>query len=655
MHSRVFLALLLLFFGLFTSAFAQTISLDSLVVTATRTVQDTKQIPANVTVITQEEIAQAQPKSVADLLRGKEGVIVKDYTGNGKNVTVDLRGFGETAGSNTLVLVDGRRVNAIDLSGTDWTLIPIAQIERIEIVRGTGSVLYGDNAVGGVINIITKSPTEGLKVTAHGEIGSYDMNKENILVSGGSAGFAGMFSLGREETDGYRDNSYFDANNWNGQLTYYPQMGNLSMRINGGGHSDEFGMPGALDETMLRENRRAAKTPDDYAETQEHYWQWSGEYDANNFGRMSLDLGWRQRDSKSHWISSFYEAKSELDTLSISPHYEIHIPILNADNHLIAGVDVYQHELDSDSTYSSGEVDRDSVGAYIHDDISVSKDLTVALGYRYERVEFDMKQVDLSGFLSPLDDSTDSDEQAWEIGSTYQLNSDSAIFARVNKSFRIPLADELVVYDYTNGSQTINPDLKTQTDLHVEVGARSELTSRISGNVTLFQIRTDDEIFYNPLAYANENYPETLRRGVELGANYTLTENIVLSGTYSYLKAEFVKDSFDGNSVPGVPKQSGNLTLSLQDMLPGFDALVAYNYVGSSYAISDQENQWKKVESYGTVDLNLSYKKDYWKLFASVKNLFNEKYSEWVVANYLGLNYYPAPERNFVAGLELTF
>ena len=65
----------------------------------------------------------------------------------GKSASVDIRGFGETAPLNTLVLVDGRRVNEIDLSGVDWTQIPLDQIERIEIVRGAGSVLYGDNAL----------------------------------------------------------------------------------------------------------------------------------------------------------------------------------------------------------------------------------------------------------------------------------------------------------------------------------------------------------------------------------------------------------------------------------------------------------------------------------------------------------------------------
>jgi hypothetical protein len=111
-------------------------------------------------VITEAEIKKSNAKSIPDLLRTEEGILVRNLLGNGKNAQVDLRGYGESAPYNTLVLIDGRRVNSIDLSGVDWTQIPIDSIARIEIVRGTGSVMYGDNAVGGVINIITRLPSK---------------------------------------------------------------------------------------------------------------------------------------------------------------------------------------------------------------------------------------------------------------------------------------------------------------------------------------------------------------------------------------------------------------------------------------------------------------------------------------------------------------
>jgi iron complex outermembrane receptor protein len=125
------------------------VTLEEVVVTATRDTQEIRKIPANVTVITKDEIEQSNSKTVVDLLRNEADVVVRDFYGNGKTASVDIRGFGETGTLNTLVLIDGRRVNEIDLSGVDWSQISLDQVERIEIVRGSGTVLYGDNAIEG--------------------------------------------------------------------------------------------------------------------------------------------------------------------------------------------------------------------------------------------------------------------------------------------------------------------------------------------------------------------------------------------------------------------------------------------------------------------------------------------------------------------------
>jgi iron complex outermembrane recepter protein len=135
----------------------ETVNMDEVVVTASRFQEEIKTIPANVTVINTENIKNSTARNIPDLLRSQVGVHVNDITGNGRSFSVDLRGCGIAATTNTLVLVDGRRINQPDLSGTDWSLISLDRVERIEIIRGgRGSVLYGDNASGGVINIITK-------------------------------------------------------------------------------------------------------------------------------------------------------------------------------------------------------------------------------------------------------------------------------------------------------------------------------------------------------------------------------------------------------------------------------------------------------------------------------------------------------------------
>ena len=240
--------------------------LQEVVVTATRQEEEIRKIPANVTVITEEDIENSNAKTVLDLLRSEEGIVVRDLLGNGKTAQVDLRGFGETGPFNTLVMVDGRRVNEIDLSGADWAQIPLEQIERIEIVRGTGTVLYGDNAVGGVINIITKPPAEKLTATVGTIAGSYERIKGQASVGGGYENIAGSLYASYESTDGYRRNNEFRTRDVGGKIVFDPTE-YLSLNLSGSYHSDDYGLPGPLTEEEIAIDRRATTSPLDEAES----------------------------------------------------------------------------------------------------------------------------------------------------------------------------------------------------------------------------------------------------------------------------------------------------------------------------------------------------------------------------------------------------
>ena len=216
-------------------------TLEEVVVTATRDMQEIRKIPANVTVITGEEIQRSNAKTTVDVLRDEVGVIIRDFTGNGKTASVDIRGFGETGPLNTLVLVDGRRVNEIDLSGVDWTQIPIDQVERIEILRGPGSVLYGDNAVGGVINIITKKQEKPF--SARGEIirGSYLYHKESGSVGGKWGPLSAILHADYSSTEGYRENGFLRYKDVGGKIIYDLNE-NVIFNFSGNLHRDDTGL-----------------------------------------------------------------------------------------------------------------------------------------------------------------------------------------------------------------------------------------------------------------------------------------------------------------------------------------------------------------------------------------------------------------------------
>jgi iron complex outermembrane receptor protein len=640
------------------------VTLGEVVVTATRTEQRMQRVPANVTVIDEEDIKNSNAKNLTDLLRNEEGIVVRDLLGNGKRAEVDLRGFGETASSNTLVLVDGRRVNEIDLSGVDWKQIPLEQIERVEIVRGTGTVLYGDNAAGGVVNIITKVPSEKLQVATGISAGSYGHNKEEVSISGGHENIAASLFASYEDTNGYRDNNDFMARDFGGRIVFDASE-SLGFNLSGSYHSDNYGQPGAISEAQLDDDREAARFPFDDAEIVDQYLKLGVELDLERSGNIVTDFSWRERESESEFVEYTSAEERETKTWAIAPRYTWRGELFSRSNTLIAGVDLYRSEQDLVRFSGTplvpsglGKVERDSRGFYLNDEFSLLENLILSVGARHERVSHDIKQEDLTGSYAPLDDTVTEKENAYSLGLTLLYGDESAIFSRVNRSLRFPLADELLVSDFVAGEIRVNPDLKPQAGNHYEVGVRHYVTSDVQARVTLFRAEIEDEIFLNRFpSFSNENHPQTLHEGVEVGTTADLLKNLTLCGNYTYTKATFEKDPFKNNDIPAVPRHKANLGFRIHDLVSGFVLSGDYNYVGSSYAISDQANEFEKLNQYYTIDAKLSYEWKGLKAFIGVNNLTDQEYSEYGVIGGFprGRNFYPAPERNWVGGLEVTF
>ena len=158
MKQKIFAVIILLTLMTIPAYASDQEDLGRIVVTPYRYEESLDNAVANVTVLTSKDIKNSGASQVIDVLRSVPGISVRDYYGNGTQANVDMAGFGEQSLLNVLVLVDGRWVNSIDLSGVDWTQIPLGNVDRIEVIHGgSGSVLYGDNASSGVINIITKT------------------------------------------------------------------------------------------------------------------------------------------------------------------------------------------------------------------------------------------------------------------------------------------------------------------------------------------------------------------------------------------------------------------------------------------------------------------------------------------------------------------
>jgi iron complex outermembrane receptor protein len=650
--------------------------MDEVVVTGARSEEKVERIPANVTVIGQKEIATSNARNVPDLLRSQEGIVVRDLLGNGKTAQVDLRGFGESAPSNTLVLLDGRRVNEIDLSGVDWTQIPIEQIQRIEIVRGTGTVLYGDNAPGGVINIITKTPSDKFTASAGSTLGSYGYNNEVFSISGGSGKVAASLFGNYQATDGYRENNEFRAKNLGGKIVVDPSDW-LSLDLSGNYHSDNSGLPGPLTLEQFNANPRTTNFPLDEAKTSGGYLKLGSTMDFGGSGSLVADLAYRDRDAKSKFVSLYgtFLSDSNIETWAFTPRYVRGGNLMGRKNTLIGGIDLYQSQQSTSSQFGNppapsgmAEVQKDSIGLYVNDEFALLESLFLTLGARYESVQYDLSNTPLTGFPvppPPLSQTVSESEPAYAAGLSYVYSGQSSAFIRVNRSFRFPTTDELIEFDQFTGQPQVNSDLKPQTGVHVDLGVRHFLTPSIQANVTLFRAKIENEIYFDPnpspFIGTNANYPETLHQGVEVGGKADLFERLTFFGNYTYEEAVFEEGLYDGKDIPAVPRNKFNLGFRIHDVVPGALFTAVYNYVGASFLISDLGNQSPKLESYYTIDLRLSYAWKWINCFFGINNLTNQKYSQYgLVGQYPSGTpqqplLYPATDRNWLAGIELTF
>lgn len=166
------------------SAFAEetpVLELKQTVVTSDSFGTSVRETTKNMTVVNAKEIKEKGAKTIADALRGVPGVVVREM--DGSSPTIDLRGSGATAQFNTVILLDGIPVSG--LAGFNLNSVPVEEISKIEVLQGAGAVMYGDGAIGGVVNIITKAPTNKTVYGGAGlEVGSWRTIRENVHLGG---------------------------------------------------------------------------------------------------------------------------------------------------------------------------------------------------------------------------------------------------------------------------------------------------------------------------------------------------------------------------------------------------------------------------------------------------------------------------------------
>ena len=237
----------------------KTTDLGSIIVTPTRIERGLSEVASSVSVIRGSEIEHSDAKSVPDLLRDLEGVYIYDSSGVGTTGRINMRGFWGDMSTHQLILIDGIPQNKGKDKLVDWDLIPLDNIERIEVVRGPVSALYGDNAMSGVINIITKRPAVTAEAKMSASYGSFDTQNYKVSTTGVLKRVGYYLGTSRKSTDGFRRHSDYENIHLNGKLDFLIG-GGQDLKLSLDYHEKERGaQPWALTEAQIEEDRRLAR------------------------------------------------------------------------------------------------------------------------------------------------------------------------------------------------------------------------------------------------------------------------------------------------------------------------------------------------------------------------------------------------------------
>ena len=632
----------------------------------TRSDDSASYVTRSISVIGQEEIQNSTARYVPELLKSKAGIVVSETYDNPKGMNVDIRGSGDTAKRNVLVLVDGRRTNQMDISGADWSAIPLEIVERIEVIRGPSSVLYGDNASGGVINIVTKKAKPGIHAKAETEIGLHKYKRDGGTVSAENDWARGLFHYENTQDNGWRANTNYWANDWFGKLGLGPFYG-VGLDLSAGHHRDRNGLPGALFMSNIEQMGRGGTRFDgDHAWSQETFFtaapRWNFEWDGNSF-ELSGFNSFRRRLSKADFPSAGpQDTRNDIDSYEFQPKLSWTRQFNEwIRSKMTGGVDFFngKNDIQSAASWMVGglekiDIHKKSLGVYLMENLSFWDKLLLNLGFRGEWAKYQFNEREAVW----NQDTSGMRNAAFDFGAGYKYQERSLAYFDISRSFRFPATDEF--YGALSAWGTgLDTGLKQQQEMNYELGVRDNTWKPLNVAMNVFLADIKDEIYYDPSTFANSNYASPTRRyGFEMESSLKFFEkrwfNIAPFFNLTTQKPYFKGGSYANKEIPFVPSFK-YATGFVIEPIKGFTLSAELNHLSQQFAINDEDNSMAKMKAYTTVDLKAQYNWKWAKAWVSLTNLFNVNYSTYAVSNGAQVGYYPAQGFGFVSGMSLEY
>ncbi|MFV0454988.1 MAG: TonB-dependent receptor [Pseudomonas sp.] len=595
--------------------------------------------PASVAVIDREQIEASASSDLLDVLRSQAGLQIRDTMGDGNRAAISLRGFGENAANNTLVLVDGRRLNQSTLASADLNSVPLANIERIEIIRGAGTVLYGDQAVGGVINIITRTPSSN-EAYVEASRGSHDLEAFRGHMHQQLGGGFSLYASGESRSnDNYRDHNNANYSNAFARLRYDHDNGHALYEYQT--VDDELLYPDSISLAQRRADRKFSDSQS-WNDSKSQVHRLALEQRLNEVWSAHLDYSHSDQDG----VGSFgpgaeFTQGTRIETISPRLTARFDSPLGQAE--WLLGHDHITSDYENQASWGDTLAQQTLRDWYTQFSQDLGNGLNLVIGYRASEAD---------------DESTASSrahrdrEGSSSIGLSWQANEQTRVFIRREDVLRWANVDE---NGFTSPDVTF---LKPQTGESWESGV--EWNDAIQQyRLTLYRLELEDELMYDPTAIgpyspwsdgANINLDKTLRKGVLLEAQRQLTSDLSIGGQYSFTDSEYRDGSFKGNDVPWVSRHSASAHVSYE-ILPGLRSYVEAVYTGKRYYSGDDANIQQKAGSYTLVNAALAYEYKQFNTKLRINNLTGKRYDAFATA----ASRYPAPEEEVQLSVGYRF
>lgn len=662
-------------------AYAQNTPLQEMVITATRQDQQLRNVPASVSVIQQDDIQLGQPQlSLAESINGIPGLFAQNQSNFAQDLRVSIRGAGSRANfgiRGIQIYIDGIPATTTDgQGGVDD--IDLGSAQRVEVIRGPASALYGSSS-GGVINLMTEKGPETPFVQFSATRGAYDLGKYQFKAGGRAGDVNYLINLSRLNLEGYRDNADVEHDMLNSRFDYQPSPDSNMTIIFNAVDSPVANDPGGLTTALVADDPTQAwgnnlvYTSGEALDQQ----RLGVVYTADLSETQSLTVRnfylWRDFKTflpfESEGVSAFERFFS-----GGGVKYDQSGQLAGLPNQVTVGID-YSYQRDDRTRYDNlmgvqGPLTQDQAenaegyGIYVRNDTQINERLNLVVGGRFDGLKLAIHD----NYLANADQSgtLEFNEFSPMIGLTYALAENVRLYGKYGTAFETPTFTEIAGPGGDLGDAGISlagfSDVKAQKARSLEVGLRGHIASRLDFDLVVYQMQVDDEVVNTATLGSRGVFEnaDTDRVGFEALGIYAITEQLQLTGTYTY--SDFTFDSFptnmaaEGNDLPLIPQHQFYTELKYETGT-GLFAILDYQWIDEIY--TNNANA-ATSDAYGVANLRIGHAFNSNNLriepFLGVKNLTDESYNDNARPNAFGGRFYePAPERNVYAGANIRY